>query len=259
MTHRDGWQDLARALAERQTDGPVRFWLRDDDAIEPTPQLDRLLALCETHAVPLALAVIPAGAGPALAHRLENHPGVTPILHGWSHANHAAAGEKKQELGAHRPAAAVLDDLRKGLARLHELFGDRLEPLLVPPWNRIAGAVVSGLRESGFTGLSTFGLPSRPAPIVCVNATVDIIDWHGTRGCRDPLAIMTEIADQVRQGYGGKGRPAIGILTHHLIHDDAVWVFLERLFSTCSLQASCRWSTIRELLGEASGVSTVRP
>ena len=36
---------------------PVQFWLRDDDAVEPTPKLDQLLALADRFAVPLTLAL----------------------------------------------------------------------------------------------------------------------------------------------------------------------------------------------------------
>ncbi len=221
------------------------FWLRDDDATAPTDALDRLLGLARTHAVPLALASIPATAEPALARQLADSPDVSVVVHGWTHSNHAPAGEKKQELGAHRPAAVVLRELSDGLSRIHDLFGPRACPVLVPPWNRIDAALLPHLSELGFRGLSVFG-PPRPAPLPLVNTTVDIIDWRGTRGCRDHVDLAAEIADQVEARITDPGLPAIGILTHHLVHDEAAWSFLEQLFaSTASL---ARWQRVDTLL-----------
>ena len=49
----------------------LRFWLRDDDATEPSAPLERLLDLCAGHGVPPVLAVIPARARADLAQALE--------------------------------------------------------------------------------------------------------------------------------------------------------------------------------------------
>ena len=62
--------------------------------------------------VPLALAVVPANATPALAERLARTPGVDLLQHGYAHTNHAPAA--RQEDGA-RPASA--GDVRAGRAR----------------------------------------------------------------------------------------------------------------------------------------------
>ena len=74
------------------------FWLRDDDAVEPTVALDRLLGLTGEFAVPVTLAVIPAFTGEALARRLEAAPHAAVAVHGWSHKNHAPAGQKNRSL-----------------------------------------------------------------------------------------------------------------------------------------------------------------
>ena len=83
----------------------LRFWLRDDDATRPGPALTRLMALCADYGVPPTLAVIPAHASANLAAALSHSTRVA--LHGWTHENHAGPGEKKQELGAHRPRELV--------------------------------------------------------------------------------------------------------------------------------------------------------
>ena len=48
--------ELARWRAEGLS---LPIWWRDDDAIAPTPALERLLALAEQFEAPLHLAVIP--------------------------------------------------------------------------------------------------------------------------------------------------------------------------------------------------------
>src|SRR6185369_1020035 len=93
------WQPLAAELARWQDAGRVAdFWLRDDDAVEPSAALDRLLAMAAHGAVPVTLAVIPAHSGRALAERIAAENGLGVAVHGWSHENHAPAVEKKQEL-----------------------------------------------------------------------------------------------------------------------------------------------------------------
>lgn len=99
----DPWKTLEAELDRwRQAGRTARFWLRDDDAVEPTPALDRLVALSGQHRVPMTLAVIPEHTGEALAQRLTVHRDIDVAVHGWSHVNFAGAGEKKQELGPHR-------------------------------------------------------------------------------------------------------------------------------------------------------------
>lgn len=233
-----------RALDARALSGqPALLWWRDDDAIEPTPQLDRLLRLSRDRGIPATLAVIPAPTGAALAERLHGLERISVAVHGWSHQNHAPAGEKKQELGAHRPTSAVLAEIAAGFARLRGLHGARLVPVLVPPWNRIAPDVVAGLPGLGFAALSTFGAPE-PAPLAVINTHVDVLDWHGTGGCRAPEALFSDLARALDQPDTG----AIGLLSHHLVHDAQAWSFLEDLFDVTQDHPGCRWTSLAALL-----------
>lgn len=240
------WQPLARAL-ERfgPADRLARFWLRDDDAIVPTQALDRLLALTGHHSVPLALAVIPAHTGPELSRRLKSEEHVTVTVHGWSHENHAPEGAKKQELGLHRPRQIVLDELARGAGRLAYLFGPQFAPVLVPPWNRIDAGLIPELPSLGYAALSVFGVP-KPAPLPVVNANVDLMDWHGTRGCRDHGALVAEIVAALERCFE-TGEP-VGILTHHLVHDQAAWNFLTRLFAETNRHSAVSWADIGALI-----------
>jgi hypothetical protein len=223
----------------------VRFWLRDDDAVEPTRELDRLLDLARTFAVPLTLAVIPEHTGRALADHMGMRDDVTVAVHGWSHVNHAEPGEKKQELGAHRSLQTVADELRAGLEKLSELYPRTFIPMLVPPWNRISPNLIGALPSLGYSALSVFG-PEKPAPLALLNTHVDIMNWHGVRGGREPNVVFSELAELLAKPDCPE---VIGILTHHLVHDNNAWAFLQGLFDATSQHAACRWSSARTVLG----------
>ena len=235
---------LAESLHEKAAAGsPVNFWLRDDDAIEPGDMLDRLLELTGTFRVPLSLAVIPAYTGDALAQQLAASEHVSVAVHGWSHTNHAPADEKKQELGNHRPVHEILAELSDGFAHLSQLHQSRFVPLLVPPWNRVSPDIIEHLNKLGFKAVSTFG-DEKSTELLAVNTQVDIIDWKGNRGGRPAIDLEVEIIDCIE-----KGRSFIGILTHHLVHDEAAWQFLQQLFEATTDHPGARWVSIKELLG----------
>jgi peptidoglycan/xylan/chitin deacetylase (PgdA/CDA1 family) len=223
---------------------PVRFWLRDDDAVVPTAALERLLDLCDEHAVPLTLAVIPRDTGQLLAEALAARDDVTVTVHGWSHVNHAGPDEKKQELGLHRPLAETVQELEVGFQKLSSLYPQQFIPMLVPPWNRIAPEVIEALPALGFRSLSVFG-PEKEAVLPLLNTHLDIMNWHGVRGGRDPEALFAELAQLLETPERPK---TIGILTHHLVHDDNAWAFLQALMAATSGNAAFRWVSAREAI-----------
>lgn len=233
---------LLRALDARRGD-PVRFWLRDDDAVAATPQLERLLALAAQ--VPLTLAVIPAFAGADLAERLREQGAVAVAVHGWAHRNHAGAGEKSQELGPHRAAQAVLGELAAGFARLSRDYPAQFVPMLVPPWNRISPLLVPALPDLGFRALSTFG-PARAGPLAQINTHVDLMDWRGSRGGRALAVLVPEILTALQAG-----EPAIGVLSHHLVHDAVAWEALEQLVAATAGHPGCVWMPVSALMDAA--------
>jgi hypothetical protein len=242
------WRPLAAELARWQEAGRVAdFWLRDDDAAEPGEALDRLLSLTAAAAVPLTLAVIPARAGTSLAERAAAEAGVTAAVHGWSHDNHASPGEKKQELGPHRPADAVLAELADARIIVDSLFGALALPMLVPPWNRIDEALLPALPALGFTTLSVFG-PARPGPLKCLNAHVDLMGWKAERKGKEHAALIAEIVAQLKQRLEAGSSEPIGLLSHHLVHDETAWSFLQDLFDTMAEPPACRWLSARDLM-----------
>ncbi|RCW82307.1 polysaccharide deacetylase family protein [Phyllobacterium bourgognense] len=244
------WQPLQDEL-KRWTNANriARFWLRDDDAVEPTAALERLMALCDTYQVPLTLAVIPAHVNEQLARRLAQEAGVNVAVHGWSHENHASANEKKQELGPHRAPAVMSAELVDGYRRLEKLFPNRFVPVLVPPWNRIDPVLLKELPNLDFGALSVFGPPNEKVMSVLpvVNTHVDLMDWHGTRGCKDHGQLVEAIVTELRLRCASSDEP-IGILTHHLVHDESAWDFLQKLFALIAAAPAGRWISPWELL-----------
>lgn len=248
MTDDQIWLPLRREFDRWQQAGRrARLWLRDDDAIEPTAALDSLLAITGQASVPLTIAVIPASTGEALATRLlrENH--ILVAVHGWSHANHAGPEEKKQELGRHRPAELVLGELRNGLVTLQGLYGPRLVPMLVPPWNRISAELIPLLGAQGFDALSIFGRTTAYSPIRLLNTHVDVVNQRGQRGNRPHADLVAELVAELKARFSRDDEP-VGILTHHLVHGPSEWKFLTRLFQETGKHPGAAWMSARDLL-----------
>jgi hypothetical protein len=196
----------------------------------------------------LTLAVIPQPANPGLATALANQVGVAVVQHGWAHRNHAAAGERKCELGADRPIAAVAAELERGRVRLDTLFPGRHLPMLVPPWNRIAPGVIDRLPGLGYRGLSTFKARAqaeiRPG-LVAANTHIDIIDWAQTRTFASvDAALDTAVTHLVWRRTGAAGvdpDEPTGLLTHHLAHDEACWRFIADFVARTARRPVARW------------------
>lgn len=239
-------QLLDAAAADERT---VAFWWRDDDAVAPGAELDRLLALAQIHSVPLALAVIPADAERALGDRLEPTGDVVVLQHGWAHANHEGEGHKSAELGNGRPIGTVLDDLSRGHQRLSRMFGSRFLPVVVPPWNRIADDVAARRVEAGLPGLSCF--TSLDTADHRLDTHVDPIAWRGDRGFIGWQAAGEAIAAEI--GRRATSRTPIGILTHHLVQDEPTWSFLDAFLGAAASHPAARWPHPADAFGFGQG------
>lgn len=228
----------------------ARFWWRDDDSYQHTRRLDRLLRISERNDAPLALAVIPGLLRGNLAQGLERSR-VTVLQHGCEHRSHAPAGRKKRELEAGGAIEGRLDRCRNELERI---FGDRFAPVLVPPWNRIALPLVPKLATLGFTGLSTFEgrRLGDVSDVTVVNAHIDVMDWKRNRGFAGEPTILGRLVDLLkrRRHRGGAASEPIGLLTHHLEHDEPSWSFLDRLLAATRGRGGVGWYSIRELMSD---------
>lgn len=225
----------------------VDLWWRDDDAVAHTPALDRLLGLAASSGCPVAIAAIPARTEASLVDRLRDEPGATVLTHGFSHANYAPAGEKPAELGPHRPNAEIAAELREGAAFARAAFGARSLPVLVPPWNRIAPGQEAALPDLGFRALSGFGKPVRGVPgargFRRIDTHLDPVAWRGDRSLVPPETLGVF----ARAAILG-GTTALGLLTHHLAFDEALWRFLESFLEEMSRHPAVRFRRIDDLL-----------
>lgn len=235
-----------RAAGERP-----QIWWRDDDAVSVTPQLEHLTRIVGSAGIEILLAVIPANANNELAAYVERLPILKPCVHGWSHTNHAPAQEKKSELGAHRDIDVVLGDVARGHQRLEELFGNAVLPVLVPPWNRMRDDLAPRLPEVGIKAFSTF-THHRSVPDMQVNTHVDVMDWKTRGGAAGKSldAVQVELAAALSVSRANGFYP-VGLLTHHLVHDNVAWTTLAAIAEHPDL----KWVTVEQAFAHPSTTS----
>jgi hypothetical protein len=249
-----GWGELAHELARwRDAGREVGFWLRDDDATRPSAALERLLDIAAPHAVPVALAVVPREAQPALFAGLDER--VAVLQHGWDHRNRAAPGEKKTEFPPGEEDAEAIGRLARGREQLAKLAGPRALAVLAPPWNRLRQSLIERLPQAGLRGLSGYGArrTAHPVPgLRQVNTHVDLIAWNSGRGFVGEQAALGLALRHLAARRSGTADPEepTGWLTHHAVHDEAVWSFLERLFDATAAAPGVRWRHASTLFPE---------
>jgi hypothetical protein len=236
-------QELDRWSAENRT---ATFWWRDDDATEDSAALGQLLDISRQSGAPLAIAVIPSLLSPSLTACIKQHNQVTVLQHGYAHNSHALTGQKKLELGGNRPLSQTKLELQTGFQILEKAFGRQFKPVLVPPWNRIDDTVFACLTELGFQGISTMKARQSAHPIsglLQVNTHLDPINWRhngGFTGRYLAIAVLIQHLQARRTGYRD-GEEVTGILTHHLVQNDAVWAFLKDLLLFLSQHPAVGW------------------
>jgi hypothetical protein len=219
------WRNEARALP---------LWWRDDDAVADTPSLQKLFALAQDLSLPVHVAVIPKPAQQSLVDACAATPWSVPLVHGWTHENRAPEGEKKAEFG--HPRKGAVDETAHAVTHLNALFGDALVPVFVPPWNRIDPGLIPELPNQGYTALSTYTprTTQNAAPgLVQINTHMDPIHWRGGGGLVDPetqITAMVQLLIDRRAGRADAAEP-LGFLTHHLVHDHAIWEFTRACLS----------------------------
>ncbi len=100
----------------------------------------------------------------------------------------------------------------------------------------------------GYCGLSGFGdRAAREATpgLIQVNTHLDPIAWRGDRSLTDPDALVAKLARSIDRRLSGADHPEpIGVLTHHLAHDEAVWTFCEALLERLAAHAVVRFLSI---------------
>lgn len=251
----DTLQILLKELDAYRTNGMVaELWWRDDDAVEPTVELDRLMGISDRHGVACGLSVVPARIGEPLRKSVSGAGNVWVLQHGYAHADHSPNGTEPWELGLHRPKSVVLDELRQGMVRLTQLFKERFVPVLVPPWGRIDSELLPYLPVMGFRGLSSLYREQRPVPpggLRFADAHCNVLDWSNKPDVRFAGAekCAQELARHLREKRTGEADDTepTGMLTHHLAMDAAAWAFVETLFELTVDHPSARWLSPAEI------------
>ncbi len=243
-----GWETLTQELDLWQRRGrQARFWWRDDDAVDETAALGRLLALNEACHIPLAMAVVPAGATERLAEAFKPARHLRVLQHGWSHANHALPGRPRAELAEGRDGGKVASELRQGMVRLRDLFSLRFLPVLVPPFNALAPSLASAVTAAGFSFVSVEG-DFAGMPVPSRNVHVDPIDWHLHRA-KHATALVRQAVGSLRLRRFGllPAEAPIGIVTHHLQHDEAIWQSIGDLLNHLVSHQAVTFPAIEEI------------
>jgi len=233
----------------------VRVWLRDDDAIAATEALDSFLATLARHGAPVLIAAIPGRLEPSLAPRLAGLTSVAVGVHGHIHANHAAPGKKSAEYPAGRTRGLMLEELAQGRAIIEATFEEQAMAIFVPPWNRAYAGIAADLDRLGYRALSTFADAhedeQRPG-FVIANTHADLMHWRGSRGGRGLSAVADEVAAMlVRRRNDGPSQHPVGLLTHHLVHDETACATLDALLGFLGTHEAVRWLHPMDLIDEA--------
>lgn len=255
------WQDLQDELALwQQANQPLSFWWRDDDAETDSPALSALLSLSEEFNIPLALATIPLGADESLSTAITtvNHRQGTKLItilqHGYSHRNHAPHPQKKQELGMHRDINTIIDELVIGKTKLSHLFSDCFVSVQVPPWNRIDDEIIERIASSNlFDVISRHGMVNnKKMPINEVNIHIDILNFKGTTCFLGTGKVIAQILKHLQYRRANNyHNEATGLMSHHLVHDEATWNFLRQFFTLTRSFDNIVWQDANSLFNRA--------
>jgi hypothetical protein len=250
MTVERAWGPVTAELDLWTSSGQqARLWLRDDDAEASSAPLKRLLGLIKTFDIPCLLAIVPMRAQPGLARALKGHGLITAAVHGAWHTNHEPVGNKAAETPVTRGLSIITEELALARLRLMEIFGSGAGVWYVPPWNRIDSAVAALLPDIGFTAISAFAgnVFPRVSGFQQHNTHVDIMDWKNGRIGREASAVAADLAAALAAARLDGFRP-IGVLTHHLVHDETAWRVLEEMMTVTRRHPAARWIAPAALL-----------
>lgn len=234
----DPWQALMDEFTKWDTlKTRPKIWFRDDDVSKVTPAFETIISLFAKHETQLFAAAIPGLiTGDDLRHLSQDHPNVTFWQHGYDHSNHALKGQKKIELGGAWPLNKARECLSNGKKKLEDLFGEKFEPIMVPPWNRIDDDFLD-FTASTYKAVSLYQNASPDLVFQHINCQIDLIDWANQKsfiGTETALSALILELQKRRFGIIASDQP-IGILLHHLDHTPELTDFLGML-----LQKNCK-------------------
>lgn len=249
--HDTDWPLLRAAL-----DGcaaPRRLFVRDDDAGWADERLFALLDTMREAGAPIDLAVIPQALGDPLAAqlcaRIDASGGQLGVhQHGFAHTNHEPSG-RKGEFGAARPLAQRVADVAAGRERLLAAFGERLDAIFTPPWNRCAPDLPARLPALGIEVLSRDATATAQAALPELPVHVDWCrHWREAQG--DPHAALSAIDAGLAMAVRGNA-PAVGLMLHHAVMGDGELTRLRDLMTWLAHHRRVACRPMRHLLPRA--------
>lgn len=202
------------------------------------------------HDAPVTLAVIPDEEPADLAACVTGVSGVTVVQHGVDHQNRRqgqAAGEFAHDWSRLR----VATQLRQGWRRLSVLPG--AYRAYVPPWNDIHPSLAVALEDCGYAAWSAWDDRGAAGGPVRIDVHLDLLRWkqgvrfRGVARLREGLrAAMAE------RRRGGRWEAPIGLLTHHLDHDEPAWRFLDSFLAETRGDTAFEWRSLPDLAASAA-------
>jgi len=239
------WLDPLRRTFDT-VEGPVSIFFRDDDVGWGDARLFELLDLFAERGLPIDLAVIPQSLLPRLAMQLRTRVEATSARislhqHGFAHINHQSVG-RKCEFGNERTLSTQYDDIALGQQQLREEFGELLDPIFTPPWNRCTEDTGRCLLELGLRVLSR---ESSAVPLNLPDLAEQSvsIDWFAHRkGAR----LTREELGQHFAAAITTTRP-IGVMLHHARMDREECDAANELLTLLATHEHVRCRLMREL------------
>ena len=181
-----------------------------------------------------------------LAGALKGSALVNVAQHGVDHQNRrtgSAAGEFADDWSQARLAVELARgwELIAGLPRAAQVF--------VPPWNDVHPALEAALRDGGFVGWSVEGGLGAEDPLPRVDAHLDLMRWRGGARFRGRGRFLAGLRRELaRRRRAGRWDAPIGLLTHHLAHDNAAWDFLREFLAWSHAQPQLGWVALPDLM-----------
>ena len=205
------FQAVSEILASRQA--PLKVFFRDDDGGWADERLQELATDFIRQQLPLDVAVIPDALNDdsiSLISSLLDADGQVAIhQHGFCHVNHQLSG-RSCEFGSDRNLVQQQRDIALGKEILVASFGNRIDPIFTPPWNRCTTDTTEALQSLDFKVLSRIvnsDLLGGTVPEVPVT-----VDWLKKRkGVRLHSAELIEYIVSLLN----TDAEAMGVMLHH--------------------------------------------
>jgi hypothetical protein len=90
------------------------------------------------------------------------------------------------------------------------------------------------------------------AGLVVANAHVDPMNWRERRFAGLDKALSATLGElSARRTGATEAEEPLGLLTHHLDHDEPFWDFLDGLFRITTAHPAAGWITVREAFAGA--------